>query len=125
MERAAHIFSIEEMTPAVGQGAIGVEARADDAETLDFVAALDHAETHAAVTAERAFLDRLGAGCRMPVGAYATLSGAEIRIRGMVGGDEGIRRGERLGPAKNAVALGRQLADDLQASPAAASPGSQ
>jgi hydroxymethylbilane synthase len=125
MERAAHIFSVEEMTPAVGQGAIGVEARADDAETLDFVAALDHAETRAAVTAERAFLDRLGAGCRMPVGAYATVSGAEIHIRGIVGAADGIRRGERLGPVKNAVALARQLADDLQVSPAAASPSGQ
>ncbi len=103
------------MTPAVGQGALGVEVRAGDAETLDLVAALDHAATRTAVTAERAFLERLGAGCRMPVGAYATLSGAEIHLRAILGTPEGIRTAERIAAVKNALALARQLADDLQA----------
>jgi hydroxymethylbilane synthase len=117
-EKAAHIFSVDDMTPAPGQGALGVEVRADDPEALELVAAIDHLATRAAVTAERAFLERLGAGCRMPVGAHAVLFGTDIHIRGILGFAEGVRVSERLGPAKNAIALAIQLADDLQSPPA-------
>ena len=114
-EKAAHIFSIDEMTPAVGQGALGVEVRADDAEAIELVTAIDHADTRAAVTAERAFLEHLGAGCMMPVGAHATILGPDIHIRGILGIAEGVRVSERLGPVRQSLALARQLADDLQA----------
>ncbi len=62
------------MCPAVGQGALAIETRADGAG-CDACAALDHADTHAAVTAERAFLGALGGGCQVPIGAYATVAG--------------------------------------------------
>lgn len=117
-EKVAHIFSIEEMTPAVGQGALGIETRADDAETLALVSAIEHAATRAAVTAERAFLERLGAGCRSPVGAHATVAAGELRLRATVELSDGVRRGELIGAPKNARALGLQLADNLQAAPA-------
>ena len=116
-ERAAHIFSLEEMVPAVGQGALGVEVRADDAETMEFVSAIDHEMSRVAVTAERAFLERLGAGCMMPVGAHATLIGGDIQIRAILGIEGGLRVSERIAPVKNALALARQLADELQAPP--------
>jgi hydroxymethylbilane synthase len=117
-EKAAHIFSIEEMTPAAGQGALGVEVRTDDAEALELVAAIDHEESRVAVAAERAFLDRLGAGCRMPVGAYATVSGAEIQLRAILGTPDGLRAAQRIALARNAIAVGHQLADELLAPPA-------
>ena len=119
-EKAAHIFSLEEMTPAVGQGALGVEVRADDAEALEFVSAIDHEASRVAVTAERALLERLGAGCMMPVGAHAMLIGGDVQIRAILGIDGGIRVSERIAPVKNALALARQLADELQAPPASA-----
>lgn len=118
-EKAAHIFSVDEMIPAVGQGALGIEVRADDAETADLVRAIDHEATRIAVMAERALLEHLGAGCRMPIGAFATLFGADIHIRAMMGVAGGVRALERMGPVRNALALARQLADDLQAPPPA------
>ncbi len=114
-EKAAHIFSLEEMTPAVGQGALGVEVRADDAEALEFVSAIDHEASRVAVTAERALLERLGAGCMMPVGAHAMLIGGDMQIRAILGRENGIRVSERMAPVKNALALARQLADELVA----------
>ncbi len=118
-EKAAHIFSIEEMVPAVGQGALGVEVRADDAEAMELVSAIDHEATRVAVNAERAFLERLGAGCMMPVGAHAMLIGGDIQVRAILGTDTGIRVSERIAPVKNALALARQLADELQSPPPA------
>ena len=118
-EKAAHIFSVDEMIPAVGQGALGVEVRADDAETVDLVRAIDHEPTRIAVTAERALLEHLGAGCRMPIGAFATLFGADLHILAIMGVADGIRRSERMGPVRNALALARQVADDLQSPPPA------
>jgi hydroxymethylbilane synthase len=69
--RATQVFSIEEMVPSPGQGALAVQVRADDAEGRSVVAGIDDAATHAAVDAERAFLATLGAGCRLPIGAFA------------------------------------------------------
>lgn len=91
-EKAAQTFTVDEMIPAVGQGALAVQVRDDDAEANELARAIDHADTRAAVTAERAFLERLGAGCRMPVGAHATVAGASITLRTMIAhGDEIVR----------------------------------
>ena len=119
--KIAQTFTIEEMCPAAGQGALGIEVRADDAETIDLVRQIDHPDTHVAVTAERAFLDRLGAGCRMPVGAYATASGDTLVIRGIIGSDSGIiSRHELRGPVADARAIGDALADAMLATAAVA-----
>ena len=113
--RAAHVFSLDEMTPAVGQGALGVEVRADDDEAIALVATIDDVATRMAVTAERAFLARLGAGCKMPVGAYATIDDANITLRAMIGGDGAIQRDQATGPAADADRLGAALADRMMA----------
>jgi hydroxymethylbilane synthase len=112
--RASQVFSIDEMLPAVGQGALAVEARTDDDETVNMVVAVDDADTRAAVEAERAYLRRLGGGCRLPVGAYASIDHGELWLRGMIAaGSTRIFRGEVRGAPRNAESLGAQLADVL------------
>jgi hydroxymethylbilane synthase len=70
-----HAVPLDVMLPAPAQGAVGIEARADDAATLALLSAIDHAETHACVATERAFLAALGADCHSPVAALATTDG--------------------------------------------------
>jgi hydroxymethylbilane synthase len=79
--RAAQVFEIDEMIPAVGQGALAVQVREDDADALALVRAIDDGATRIAVEAERAFLERLGAGCRLPVGAFAFVKGTRFLPR--------------------------------------------
>lgn len=114
---AAEVFTLDEFVPAVGQGALAVQTRAEDAETRTLVAALDHDGARAAVEAERAYLRRLGAGCRMPVGAHATVTGDTLRIRAMLGGegDAPAEIDEIAGRRADALALGEALADRLAA----------
>jgi hydroxymethylbilane synthase len=107
--RAAQVFAVSEMMPAAGQGALGVEVREDDRETLEAVRAIDDARAHAAVEAERAFLDALGAGCRMPAGAHATVQGGTVRLAAVLGTGTRLLRDEIAGAATNARALGRAL----------------
>lgn len=113
--KAAQVFSIEEMLPAVGQAALAVEVRADDADAVDLVSTIDDAPTRAAVEAERAFLRALGGGCRLPVGAYATVEGQHIHLRGMLGGEAGapVFRGEILGRVEAPAAVGARLAEQI------------
>ncbi|MHB8516229.1 MAG: hydroxymethylbilane synthase, partial [Dehalococcoidia bacterium] len=123
--KAAQVFSVEEMLPAAGQAAMAVEVRADDADAIALVRAIDDASTRAAVEAERAFLRRLGGGCRLPVGAYACVEDGALRLRGMIAGDDAhpdgqrIFRGERRGSTADPDALGAALADELLAQGAA------
>lgn len=103
------------MVPAVAQGAIAVEVRAGDQEILDLIAPLGHAPTAAAVTAERAFLARLGAGCTAAVAAYATQSAYdELSLAGLIGALDGQHvRGTRAGAVADAERLGDGLASEL------------
>jgi hydroxymethylbilane synthase len=108
--------------PAVGQGALGIEARADDAETLAALRPLDHAPTRACVLAERAFLGRLGASCVTPMAAHARLAAGRLVLHGLVASEDGREmlreRGE--GAPAEAPALGRAVAEALLARGAAA-----
>ncbi len=120
LERASQVFEPEEMLPAVGQGALAVQVRFDDAEALAIVAAMDDPATRAAITAERAFERRLGGGCSAAIGGYATLSPgpsadrAPLLLRGLVGERAGrILRGEMEGVASEADMLGVRLAEYL------------
>lgn len=115
LDRAAQLFSVEQMVPAVGQGAIAVEVRADDSELLDLLAAIDHPITHIACDAERAFMRRMGGGCRLPFGALATVDGETLHIRGFISDDDGSHsfRGELAAPASDAEGAGVRLAEDL------------
>ncbi|GAB3588068.1 hydroxymethylbilane synthase [Calidifontibacter terrae] len=110
-----------QMLPAPGQGALAVEIRTSDELTLAAVAPLDHADTRAAVTAERAVLAGLQAGCSAPIGALAEVvedvdGSLEISLRafiGMTDGSHDIRR-SITGPLDDAEDLGRRLAQILR-----------
>ncbi len=108
-------FELEVMVPAVAQGALVVEARSDDDFMLELVGALDDAETSRAVRAERAFLARVGGGCSLPIGAYATPRGGTLRLVGMIGSAERIVRGEHIGSERDPESTGVALADKLLA----------
>lgn len=110
-------LDLEEMLPQVGQGALGIETRKDDAETNDFVASLNHVETALAVAAERAFLRGLGGGCQFPIAAYAKIENDLLNLKGLVATPDGaqILRDKLVGKKESAVQLGEQLAQNLLA----------
>jgi hydroxymethylbilane synthase len=114
-ERITECISAEISLPAIGQGAIGIECRKDDAETNKMIAALNHDETSICVTAERACLAKLEGGCQVPIAAHAVLDGAHLKMRGLVGSVDGkiILRSEAEGSAADAGAIGLRLAEDL------------
>jgi len=120
--RATELFDHDGMLPAVGQGALAVEARADDAELLDLLSAIDHQQTRLACEAERAFLRRLGGGCLLPFGALAVVEGEAVRMSGFISDMAGERvfRGEVSGPSKDAESVGVRLAEALLEQGAAA-----
>ncbi|MDX6292291.1 MAG: hydroxymethylbilane synthase [Kribbellaceae bacterium] len=106
-----------QVLPAPGQGALGVECRADDAEVLKVLAPLEDAATRSAVLAERQLLATLEAGCTAPVGALAEVvegeDGPELWLRGALGQEGGVRRLSANGPVDDPVGLGRALAHEL------------
>jgi len=109
------VLPAELSLPAVGQGALALEARAADTDTWKRAASLEHPPTRIAIDAERAFLARLEGGCSVPLGGHAVLDGEQLWLRGFVGAPDGteVLRGERRGPAAQAEALGRELAEEL------------
>jgi len=114
-QRVTEWLSAEEMLPSPGQGALAVEIRADDAELRDLVRPLAHLPTEAALTAERAFLARLGAGCAAAVGAYATLGADDcLTLRAMIGTADGRSvRWRETSDRADAAGLGERVADSL------------
>src|ERR1700704_4524103 len=82
---------IVEMLPAVGQGALGIEVRADDSITIEAAGKLDHKFTRLACVAERALLRSLGGGCQLPIAAHAVVREKRIRLDGLVADTEGVR----------------------------------
>jgi len=116
-ERIASYLAPEDSLPAIGQGAIGIECRADDSRVNDLIAALDDPDTHCRVNAERAMNARLNGGCQVPIAGFAELVGERIHLRGLVGRPDGSKVLRAEGEAdRNAVqALGQQVADALLA----------
>ena len=116
-DQITEILDPEWMLPAVGQGALGLECRADDAAARALLAALDDAPTRAAVVAERALLRGLGGGCLVPIGAAAAVTDGWLTLRAAVLPPDGSARvaGEDAGPAADAEAVGRRLAEALLA----------
>jgi hydroxymethylbilane synthase len=114
-DRISETLSLEVSLPAIGQGALGLECRADDAEVRAMVAPLDDPATAAAVRCERAFLLRLQGGCQTPIAAHATVTGGRLAVEGLVGRVDGteILRGRADGAADAPEALGIRLAEDL------------
>lgn len=88
-EHATHVMSVDEFLPAVGQGAIGLEARADDTRTRDMLARIDHADTSIALACERAFLAELDGSCKTPIAGHATLTGNTLHFRGLIARPDG------------------------------------
>ncbi|HMA35395.1 MAG TPA: hydroxymethylbilane synthase, partial [Chloroflexia bacterium] len=85
----AEYLEPDRLLPAVGQGALAVEIATGDEATAAYLAALDDLSTRRAVEAERAFLARLGGGCKLPAAGYATLDAGGLRLRGLVGAPDG------------------------------------
>jgi hydroxymethylbilane synthase len=118
LELDGHITEIldrEWMLPAVGQGALGLECRANDEVTRALLAPLNHCPTRAAVLAERACLRALGGGCLVPIGALAEVSGEELHLRAVVLPVDGARRiaGAVAGDVNRFEELGQELARRL------------
>jgi len=107
----------EESLPAIGQGAIGIECRADNARVNDLIAPLHHPDTADRVRAERAMNHRLLGGCQVPIAGHAMLQDGELYLRGLVGTPDGARvlRAELRGPRAEAESIGSALAEDLLA----------
>ena len=102
------------LTPAMGQGALGIETRLDD-PICDFISPLNHEKTHYAVTSERALVDRLDGGCQVPIGAYAKIDNNLITLQGLVASLDGkiILKSENKGPVNDAIEIGRELGTEL------------
>ncbi|MDX1442647.1 MAG: hydroxymethylbilane synthase [Gammaproteobacteria bacterium] len=114
-DRIAAVLPPEQSLPAVGQGTVGIECRADDAEVIALLEALNDAPTATRTRAERALNARLQGSCDVPLAGYAELAGDEIYLRALVGLPDGSRviRGERRGAAEQAETIGRELAEEL------------
>ncbi len=115
--RVTEILEPDRCLPAVGQGALAVEGRADNPRLDELLAPLDHPPTRRAVLAERAFLRRLHGGCQIPAAALGQVTGDLLTLDGLVcspGGDTLIRD-QTSGPAADAEAIGARLAESLLA----------
>jgi hydroxymethylbilane synthase len=117
-DRITQVISPDQVLPAVGQGALGLEARRDDRETLGVLAFLNHEATEITVRAERAFLKELEGGCQVPIAGFAQLEADQLRFRGMVAELDGSRlfKKETAGPWDQAEAMGIACARSLLAS---------
>jgi hydroxymethylbilane synthase len=110
----ATVLDVEVMLPCVGQGAIGIETRADDERLANICERLNHFNTFQCVTAERAFLAGMGGGCQSPVAAYAEILGEELRLRAVSFTNDPARQGQTKGPVKAPAVLGEQLSRKLK-----------
>ena len=113
---ATAILEVDEFLPAVGQGAIAIETRADDAVTRALVAAVDDPDTAAALAVERAFLGVLDGSCRTPIGGHALVGGGLLRFRGMIVKPDGSAAFEvmREGAREHASELGADAGRELR-----------
>ncbi|HEX4129994.1 MAG TPA: hydroxymethylbilane synthase [Pirellulales bacterium] len=120
--RVTQVIPRTVMLPAVGQGALGLEGRSDDARVAVAIAALDHPATHAAVTAERTMLRTIGGGCLAPIGAWGRIADGRLRLDAVVLSLDGKTRlaASVSGELDAAAGLGEQAAAMLLAQGAAA-----
>lgn len=114
-QHATQVMSADEFLPAVGQGAIGIEARANDTRVRDMLAHINHADTFDAVTCERAFLAELDGSCKTPIAGHAVVSGATVQFRGLIARPDGAAAhdiagtGDRKDVATIGADCGREL----------------
>lgn len=116
-DRISEVLPPEIICPAVGQGALALETRDDGGPGREACIRLDHEPTRIAVTAERAVLRALGGGCQVPIGAHAVVSGGRFHLRAVVISPDGRTLVGRAveGPAAEAEAAGKALAEELLA----------
>jgi len=114
-EVATEVFDSARLLPAVGQGILGVECRAEDDETMARLQPLDDPAARAAAECERAFLARLEGGCQIPIGGHATVDSGQIRLRGLVASLDGqtVVEGAWSGAIEEARSVGTALAEEL------------
>ncbi|HEX7455029.1 MAG TPA: hydroxymethylbilane synthase [Gallionella sp.] len=115
--RIRAIISSEDSLPAVGQGALGIECRADRADVIAMLQPLHHPDTAACVLAERAMSRALNGSCQVPLGGFAQVQDGQLRMRGFVASPDGQRmmRAEAMGDIENPEALGSRIANELLA----------
>jgi hydroxymethylbilane synthase len=115
-DAATSILDVDAFPPAVGQGAIGIETRADDRRTRDLVARIGDADTLSALTTERAFLEVLDGSCRTPIAGHARVDGGTVTFRGLILRPDGSEALEtsRSGVVADAAALGADAGRELK-----------
>ena len=118
MVRITQALPAEISLPAVGQGAVGIECRIDDAEMNELLAPLHDEESTIRVKAERAMNTRLNGGCQVPIAGFAELQDGQLFMRGLVGAPDGsvIYRVEKTGAVEQAESIGEAIAEELLAS---------
>jgi len=106
---------LEDFIPAVGQGSLAIETRAEDERVINFVKGFNHEESWLRAVCERAFLRELQGGCQVPIGAYAWMEGGRIKIKGFISDLEGERflEGYEEGGLQEAEEVGKRLAQRL------------
>jgi len=116
-ERATTLLDPESFVPAVAQGAICIESRLDDRQTLERVAALNDRDTELCVRAERALLAALDGSCRTPIAGHAVLDGSQVRLNALIVRPDGseIHRASRTGAAADGERLGKDAGEELKA----------
>ncbi len=114
-DRIRSRISPEQSLPAGGQGAVGIELRADDEQTRELIQVLHHAKTAAEVSAERSLNETLNGGCQVPIAAFCLTEGDTLWLRGLVGSVDGttLLRAKGRAALQDAVALGQQVAHSL------------
>lgn len=115
-DKVTALLSTDEMLPAPGQGAIGIEIRSDDDEARRWLAPLDHPATHVAVTAERALLATLDGSCRTPIAALAEIRNDRLSLRALIALPDGSQHHRETveGPVAQAAQLGRKAGEALR-----------
>ncbi len=116
-ERIREVLKPDIILPAIGQGAIGIECRQNDAQTLELISVLNDTPTQQRIIAERALNERLGGGCQVPIGGFAQIDEDGLHLQGLVGDIQGkqVIRHTIHGPIDLGDQLGRQLGNELLA----------
>jgi len=115
-ERIRELIDVEVMCPAAGQGALAIETRDDGGAGHEIARKLDHAETNAAVTAERSLLATLEGGCQVPIGAHAKFDGGVLHLLAVVASPDGTRVMRDRAEGRDPLALGSELGERMLAS---------
>jgi len=112
-QRIREILSAEVMCPAAGQGALGIEIRAGDAEIREHLEFLNHGPTRTSTIAERALLNELGGGCQVPIGAFAEVEGDTVKLVGVVARPDGTTVIRETRTGTDPQSLGQELGQSL------------